>query len=121
MRRPGRNHSAAFKAKVALAAVKGDKTRAERAERYAVHVNQITQWKAQLLDGATGVFLTQAERGGGSEREGDAGKIGQPCPGERFFGRRARSHRRCERKQAAWGAVRAGLLPCDAVAARHWP
>jgi len=55
-RRPRRNHSAAFKAKVALAAVKGEKTLAELAEQFDVHPNQITQWKTQLLEGASGVF-----------------------------------------------------------------
>ena len=51
-RRPRRNHTPAFKAKVALAAVKGEKTLAELAQQFDVHPNQITQWKAQLLDGA---------------------------------------------------------------------
>jgi transposase len=55
-KRPRRNHSPAFKAKVALAAVKGEKTLAELAQQFDVHPNQITQWKAQLLDGATDVF-----------------------------------------------------------------
>jgi transposase len=55
-RRPRRNHTPAFKAKVALAAVKGERTLAELAQRYDVHPNQITTWKAQLLDGAAGVF-----------------------------------------------------------------
>ena len=54
--RPRRNHSPAFKAKVALAAVKGEKTLAELAQQFNVHPNQITQWKAQLLDGAADVF-----------------------------------------------------------------
>jgi transposase len=49
-KRPRRNHSPAFKAKVALAAVKGEKTLAELAQQFDVHPNQITQWKAQLLD-----------------------------------------------------------------------
>ena len=62
MRRPRRNHTAAFKAKVALAALKGDKTLAELAEKFDVHGNQITQWKTQLLEAATGVFLTPAEK-----------------------------------------------------------
>ena len=57
-RRPRRNHSPAFKAKVALAAVKGEKTLAELAQQFDVHPNQITSWKAQLLDGAAGVFGT---------------------------------------------------------------
>jgi transposase-like protein len=55
-RRPRRNHSAAFKAKVALAAVKGDRTIAQLAEHFDVHPNQITAWKAQLEGGASGVF-----------------------------------------------------------------
>ena len=59
-RRPRRNHSPAFKAKVALAAVKGEKTLAELAQQFDVHPNQITSWKAQLLDGAAGVFGTDA-------------------------------------------------------------
>ena len=55
-RRPRRNHTPAFEAKVALAAVKGEKTLAELAQQFDVHANQITTWKAQLLDGAAGVF-----------------------------------------------------------------
>ena len=52
-RRPRRNHSPAFKAKVAIAAIKGDRTLAELAEQFDVHPNQITSWKAQLEGGAT--------------------------------------------------------------------
>ena len=55
-RRPRRNHSAAFKAKVALAAIKGDRTLAQLAEQFDVHPNQITAWKAQLEGGAADVF-----------------------------------------------------------------
>lgn len=60
MKRPRRNHSAAFKAKVAVAAVRGDKTLAELAERLEVHPNQITQWKGQLLERAVNVFGGEA-------------------------------------------------------------
>ena len=55
-RRPRRNHTAVFKVKVALAAIRGEKTLAELAEQFDVHANQITQWKSQLLEGAAGVF-----------------------------------------------------------------
>jgi transposase len=55
-RRARRTHAPGFKAKVALAAIKGEKTLAELAHQYDVHPNQITAWKAQLLEGAAGVF-----------------------------------------------------------------
>jgi transposase len=55
-RRSRRNHSPTFKAKVALAAIKGEKTLAELAQLYDVHTTQIAVWKAQLLEGASGVF-----------------------------------------------------------------
>ena len=56
MKNKRRNHSAAFKAKVALAAIKGDKTIAELAGEYKVHPNQITQWKRKLLESVPQVF-----------------------------------------------------------------
>jgi transposase len=55
-RSPRRNHSPAFKAKVAVAAIKGEKTLIELAQDFDVHPNQIKQWRDQLLEGATGVF-----------------------------------------------------------------
>ena len=55
-KRARRTHNPAFKAKVALAAVKGEKTLAELAQLYDVHPNQITAWKAHLVDGSAGVF-----------------------------------------------------------------
>jgi len=55
-RRPRRNHTPAFKAKVALAAIKGERTLAELAQQFDVHANQITQWRSQLLEGAADVF-----------------------------------------------------------------
>jgi transposase len=61
-RRPRRNHTPSFKAKVALAAIKGEKTLSELAELFDVHPNQITAWKAQLLDGAAAVFGCGASR-----------------------------------------------------------
>src|SRR5476651_2284268 len=59
-KRTRRNHTPVFKAKVALAAIKGDKMLAELAQQFDVHPNQITQWKAQLLEGAAGVFGSAA-------------------------------------------------------------
>ena len=56
MKRPRRNHGPEFKAKVALAALKGDKTLAELASQFEVHPNQVTDWKKQLLARATDVF-----------------------------------------------------------------
>jgi transposase len=55
-KRQRRNHSPAFKAKVALAAIKGEKTLSELAEQFDVHPNQITTWRTQLLEGAAEVF-----------------------------------------------------------------
>ena len=55
-RRPRRNHSPAFKSKVALAAIKGEQTISELAQRFDVHPNQITQWKSQLLERMSIVF-----------------------------------------------------------------
>ena len=51
-----RNHSAAFKAKVALDAIKGDKTLSELASQYSLHPNQIQQWKKKLLEGSKDIF-----------------------------------------------------------------
>jgi len=55
-RRPRRNHSPAFKAKVAIAAIKGERTIAQIAEQFDVHPNQVTTWKTQLEGGAADVF-----------------------------------------------------------------
>ena len=75
-RRPRRNHTPAFKAKVALAAIKGDRTLAQLAEQFDVHPNQITSWKAQLEGGAADVFGS----GGGDG-------VMQPTVGARYLPR----------------------------------
>jgi transposase len=59
-RRPRRNHSAMFKAKVALDAIRGERTLAELAKHHDVHPNQITDWKNQLLERAASVFGAEA-------------------------------------------------------------
>lgn len=56
MARKRRVFGAAFKAKVALSACRGEKTTAQLAAEYAVHASQVTAWKKQLLEGAVGLF-----------------------------------------------------------------
>ena len=80
MKRSRRNHSALFKAKVALAAVKEDQTLAELAQRFGVHANQVSDWKRQLLERSASVFETAAaQHADGSEPDVKAmqAKIGQ--------------------------------------------
>ena len=79
MKRKRRNHSAEFKAKVALAAQKGDRTLAELAEQFDVHPNQIQDWKKRLVEGAGELFSRGAKSGGSGEENVQAlhAKIGQ--------------------------------------------
>ena len=87
MKRKRRNHSASFKSKVALAAIRGDKTLAEFSEQFDVHQNQIQDWRRQLLDKADQVF----ERGGSSPDKSEHrvkelhAKIGQLTMERDFF------------------------------------
>jgi transposase-like protein len=62
MARKRRNFSAAFKAKVALAAARGDRTTAELASKFGVHASQVTAWKKQLLAGVPELFADQRSR-----------------------------------------------------------
>lgn len=78
MRRPRRTHSPEFKAKVAVAALRGDKTLAELAEQFDVHPVQIQDWKRQLAESA-GLVFRKGKPAAGGEDEVKAlhAKIGQ--------------------------------------------
>ena len=76
MRRKRRNHSPAFKAKVAIAALKGDKTLAELAQQFDVHPNQITDWKTQLLERSSVVFGDKPAKETGPDIQTMQAKIG---------------------------------------------
>jgi transposase-like protein len=78
-RRKRRNHTPAFKAKVALAALRGERTLADLAEQFDLHPNQIQDWKKRLVEGADGVFGENAVEAQHNEKEVEKlhAKIGQ--------------------------------------------
>lgn len=69
MRRKRRNHSPSFKAKVAIAAIKSDKTIAELAGQYEVHPNQISDWRKQLLENAQTIFGLSQDKKSATETQ----------------------------------------------------
>ena len=79
IRRKRRNHTAAFKAKVALAALKGDKTLAQLASEFDVHANQIQSWQKQLKENVDLLFENPADQRKDHEGEVQSlqAKIGQ--------------------------------------------
>ena len=95
------NHSPAFKAEVALAAVKGEKTLAELAQQFDVHPNQITTWRSQLLEGAAGAFGSdgQTEPAGRLPSAKRSSTVSTRC---RLRGRRRH-----------WGSAAAVLIICQ--------
>jgi transposase-like protein len=78
MRKPRRNHSPAFKARVALEAIRGEKTIAEIAAHHEVHVTQVTAWKTELLENAAAIFGGDMQAADSKERIRDLqAKIGE--------------------------------------------
>ena len=82
MARKRRSFSGAFKAKVALAACRGEKTTAQLAAEYEVHVGQITAWKKQLLEGAPGLFEGRPQQASGRGRGQRPGAVRADRPAE---------------------------------------
>ena len=76
-KRPRRNHSSIFKAKVAVDAIRGDKTLAELAKQHDVHPNQVNDWKNQLLQRAASVFGAEAAAAPAVDLRDLHAKIGQ--------------------------------------------
>jgi transposase-like protein len=68
MKKPRRNHSPAFKARVALEAIRGEKTIAQIAAHHEVHPNQVATWKAELLENAATIFGGNVLAADGRER-----------------------------------------------------
>ena len=76
-KRPRRNHCAIFKAKVALDAIRGEKTLAEPAKMHDLHPNQIVDWKSQLLERAASVFGAESTSAPRVDLKELQAKIGQ--------------------------------------------
>ena len=103
-KRPRRNHGAAFKAKVALEAIKGEQqTLSELAERFQVHPNQISGVEEATYGASGGSIFEREKTANRAKRQGVARQDRAIRNGERFFGSRARAHSRAERKEMMTG------------------
>ena len=127
MARKRRSFSGAFKAKVALAACRGDKTTAQLAAEFEVHAGQVTAWKKQLLEGAAGLFEDGRSKRAAEDAANEEGKRSvQPCTGPvRPTLSAARSHPGCETvTRPVFSAVRLGWLRSTfgqrRLSANHW-
>ncbi|MDI6817237.1 MAG: IS3 family transposase [Actinomycetota bacterium] len=98
-KRTRRNHTATFKAKVALEALKGEQTLVELSQRFGIHQNLITKWKKQLLDNAQELFADGARHEGQVDVKELHAKIGELTMVNDFLSGSARAHRRSERKE----------------------
>ncbi|MDM7994672.1 MAG: IS3 family transposase [Acidobacteriota bacterium] len=98
-RKQRRNHNPVFKAKVAVAAIKGDKTIAELAEQFEIHPNQIADWKRQLLENAATAFGERPEKEKGPDIQRMQAKIGQLTLENDFLGECAHQSGTAERKK----------------------
>jgi putative transposase len=95
-KRTRRNYTGTFKAKVAVVALRGDKTLTKIAQQYEVHPNQLTEWKRQLLERAADVFSGE---GAGAGPEGTARQDSSAGAGNRAFKRRAHQSGIAERNE----------------------
>jgi transposase len=75
MKKPRRNHSPAFKARVALEAIRGEKTIAEIAAHPEVHATQVTAWKTELLENAAAIFGGDVLAADGRELQAKIGEL----------------------------------------------